>query len=69
VAVTAEVPASSTGLRDLLAGDGLYAKLWGVRADEIDELPEEFVERARERRVDRAVERAIESEVGSETLE
>ena len=69
MAVTAEAPASSTGLRELLAEDGLYAKLWGVHAGEIDELPEEFVERARERRVDRAVERAIESEVGSETLE
>ena len=55
---------------DLLAEDGLYAKLWGVQAGEIDELPEEFVERARERHVDRAVERATaESEVDSETLE
>jgi ATP-binding cassette subfamily B protein len=55
---------------ELLAADGLYAKLWGVQAGEIDELPEEFVERARERHVDRAVERATaESEVDSETLE
>ncbi|ELZ38900.1 ABC transporter ATP-binding protein [Halorubrum tebenquichense] len=54
---------------DLLAEDGLYAKLWGVQAGEIDELPEEFVERARERHVERAVERATESEVDSETLE
>ncbi|QWC19873.1 ABC transporter ATP-binding protein [Halorubrum sp. 2020YC2] len=55
---------------ELLAEDGLYAKLWGVQAGEIDELPEEFVERARERHVDRAVERATaESEVESETLE
>ncbi|GAA0719198.1 ATP-binding cassette subfamily B protein [Halorubrum trapanicum] len=55
---------------DLLAEDGLYAKLWGVQAGEIDELPEEFVERARERHVDRAVERATtESEVDSETLD
>ncbi|SDE90436.1 ATP-binding cassette, subfamily B [Halorubrum xinjiangense] len=55
---------------ELLAADGLYAKLWGVQAGEIDELPEEFVERARERHVDRAVERATaESEVESETLE
>ena len=35
---------------DLLAEDGLYAHLWGVQAGEIDELPEEFVERAAERR-------------------
>jgi len=34
---------------DLLDADGLYAKLWGVQAGEIDELPEEFVERAHER--------------------
>ncbi|MEZ3116408.1 ABC transporter ATP-binding protein [Halobaculum sp. MBLA0147] len=34
---------------DLLAEDGLYAHLWGVQAGEIDELPEEFVERASER--------------------
>ncbi|TKX63755.1 ABC transporter ATP-binding protein [Halorubrum sp. ASP1] len=54
---------------ELLAADGLYAKLWGVQAGEIDELPEEFVERARERHVDRAVERATESEVDPETLE
>ncbi|ELZ47827.1 ABC transporter [Halorubrum coriense DSM 10284] len=52
---------------ELLAADGLYAKLWGVQAGEIDELPEEFVERARERHVDRAVERATETEVDSET--
>ena len=53
---------------ELLAADGLYAKLWGVQAGEIDELPEEFVERARERHVDRAVERATaESEADSET--
>ncbi|TKX72903.1 ABC transporter ATP-binding protein [Halorubrum sp. GN11_10-6_MGM] len=55
---------------ELLAADGLYAKLWGVQAGEIDELPEEFVERARERHVDRAVERATaESEADSETPE
>jgi ATP-binding cassette subfamily B protein len=35
---------------ELLAEDGLYAHLWGVQAGEIDELPEEFVERARARR-------------------
>ncbi|GGL69225.1 ABC transporter ATP-binding protein [Halocalculus aciditolerans] len=33
----------------LLAEDGLYANLWGVQAGEIDELPEEFIERATER--------------------
>jgi len=55
---------------ELLDADGLYAKLWGVQAGEIDELPEEFVERARERHVDRAVERAMaESEIESETLD
>ena len=35
---------------ELLAADGLYANLWGVQAGEIEELPEEFVERASERR-------------------
>ena len=35
---------------DLLAENGLYAKLWAVQAGEIDELPEEFVERAARRR-------------------
>ncbi|WP_121821793.1 ABC transporter ATP-binding protein [Halostella salina] len=34
---------------DLLDDDGLYAHLWGVQAGEIDELPEEFIERAAER--------------------
>ena len=34
---------------ELLADDGLYAHLWGVQAGEIDELPEEFVERASRR--------------------
>ncbi|WP_338740096.1 ABC transporter ATP-binding protein [Haloplanus salilacus] len=34
---------------DLLAADGLYASLWGVQAGEIDDLPEEFVERATRR--------------------
>ncbi|CQH47335.1 ABC-type transport system ATP-binding/permease protein [Halobacterium hubeiense] len=37
---------------DLLAEDGLYANLWGVQAGEIDELPDEFVERAAERTAD-----------------
>jgi ATP-binding cassette subfamily B protein len=34
---------------ELLAEDGLYAHLWGVQAGEIEDLPEEFVERAAER--------------------
>jgi ATP-binding cassette subfamily B protein len=34
---------------DLLENDGLYAHLWGVQAGEIDELPQEFVERAARR--------------------
>jgi len=34
---------------ELLGEDGLYAHLWGVQAGEIDELPEEFVERAARR--------------------
>ncbi|MFC6836906.1 ABC transporter ATP-binding protein [Halomarina ordinaria] len=34
---------------DLLAEDGLYAHLWGVQAGEIDELPQEFIERAARR--------------------
>jgi ATP-binding cassette subfamily B protein len=34
----------------LLENGGLYAHLWGVQAGEIDELPEEFVERAAKRR-------------------
>ncbi|MFB6243918.1 MAG: ABC transporter ATP-binding protein, partial [Halobaculum sp.] len=34
---------------ELLSEDGLYAHLWGVQAGEIDELPEEFVERASRR--------------------
>ncbi len=34
---------------DLLDEDGLYAHLWGVQAGEIDELPDEFVERAARR--------------------
>ena len=33
----------------LLDDGGLYAHLWGVQAGEIDELPEEFIERAAER--------------------
>ncbi|MFB6096644.1 MAG: ABC transporter ATP-binding protein [Haloferacaceae archaeon] len=34
---------------DLLDRDGLYAHLWGVQAGEIEDLPEEFVERAQKR--------------------
>jgi len=34
---------------ELIEDDGLYAHLWGVQAGEIDELPQEFVERARDR--------------------
>jgi len=33
----------------LLASDGLYAHLWGVQAGEIDQLPQEFIERATRR--------------------
>jgi len=34
---------------ELLENDGLYAHLWGVQAGEIDELPQEFIERAARR--------------------
>ncbi|WP_336135034.1 ABC transporter ATP-binding protein [Natronomonas amylolytica] len=34
---------------ELLDDGGLYAHLWGVQAGEIDELPQEFIERAAER--------------------
>jgi ATP-binding cassette subfamily B protein len=37
------------GHEELLDDGGLYAHLWGVQAGEIDELPEEFVERASRR--------------------
>ena len=37
---------------DLLAEDGLYANLWAVQAGEIDDLPEEFVERASRRQAE-----------------
>ena len=40
------------GHEALLDEDGLYAKLWGVQAGEIEELPDEFVEQARERRAE-----------------
>lgn len=41
---------------ELLERDGLYAKLWGVQAGEIESLPEEFIEAARERANERGVE-------------
>jgi ATP-binding cassette subfamily B protein len=34
---------------ELLDNSGLYAHLWGVQAGEIDELPQEFIDRAQER--------------------
>jgi ATP-binding cassette subfamily B protein len=34
---------------ELIDNDGLYAHLWGVQAGEIDELPDEFIERAARR--------------------
>ena len=34
---------------ELLDNGGLYAHLWGVQAGEIDELPQEFIDRAQER--------------------
>jgi len=34
---------------ELLGNDDLYAHLWGVQAGEIDELPQEFIERAARR--------------------
>ncbi|MDF9745802.1 ABC transporter ATP-binding protein [Natrinema salsiterrestre] len=34
---------------ELLANGGLYSHLWGVQAGEIDELPEEFIQRAQRR--------------------
>ncbi|WP_226040393.1 ABC transporter ATP-binding protein [Natrinema sp. DC36] len=41
---------------ELLANDGLYSHLWGVQAGEIDELPEEFIERAQRRQARTEVE-------------
>ena len=35
--------------RELLENDELYAHLWGVQAGEIDQLPQEFIERASRR--------------------
>ncbi|WP_435144728.1 ABC transporter ATP-binding protein [Halobaculum sp. P14] len=37
------------GHEELLEADGLYAHLWGVQAGEIDELPQEFIDRATKR--------------------
>ena len=34
---------------ELLENEGLYAHLWGVQAGEIDELPQEFIDRAQKR--------------------
>ncbi len=34
---------------ELLENGGLYGHLWGVQAGEIDELPQEFIDRAQER--------------------
>ncbi|WP_248903514.1 ABC transporter ATP-binding protein [Halocatena marina] len=34
---------------ELIENDGLYAHLWGVQAGEIDELPQEFIDRAANR--------------------
>jgi ATP-binding cassette subfamily B protein len=34
---------------ELIENDGLYAHLWGVQAGEIDELPQEFIDRAARR--------------------
>lgn len=34
---------------ELIDTDGLYAHLWGVQAGEIDDLPQEFIDRATER--------------------
>jgi ATP-binding cassette subfamily B protein len=43
---------------ELLSQEGLYANLWGVQAGEIDELPDEFIERAAERQARTDVEEA-----------
>ncbi|NUB90565.1 ABC transporter ATP-binding protein [Haloterrigena sp. SYSU A121-1] len=37
------------GHEELLENGGLYSHLWGVQAGEIDELPQEFIERAQRR--------------------
>jgi ATP-binding cassette subfamily B protein len=53
---------------DLLGAEGLYANLWAVQAGEIDELPEEFVERATQRgaRTDASVEPEVEVGAGAD---
>ena len=38
---------------ELIEADGLYAKLWGVQAGEIESLPDSFVEDARKRATER----------------
>ena len=38
---------------ELLAADGLYARLWGVQAGEIEDLPETFLDRATSGTVER----------------
>jgi ATP-binding cassette subfamily B protein len=40
------------GHDELVSRDGLYGKLWGVQAGEIQGLPEEFVDRAKRRRAE-----------------
>jgi ATP-binding cassette subfamily B protein len=40
---------------ELLSAGGLYANLWSVQAGEVDDLPEEFVERASRRAARRAI--------------
>jgi ATP-binding cassette subfamily B protein len=49
---------------ELLTADGLYAKLWAVQAGEIDELPQEFIERAARRRSEVDVD--AEAEIGDD---
>ncbi|MFB6187074.1 MAG: hypothetical protein ABEI86_09445, partial [Halobacteriaceae archaeon] len=35
--------------KELLDNDGLYANLWSIQAGEIDELSDEFIDRAAKR--------------------
>ncbi|MFB6121440.1 MAG: ABC transporter ATP-binding protein [Halobacteriaceae archaeon] len=52
---------------ELIDEDGLYAHLWGVQAGEIEELPEEFVQRAQERQAEADVdEDEYEAEIGDD---
>jgi ATP-binding cassette, subfamily B, bacterial len=46
---------------DLIDENGLYASLWAVQAGEIDELPQEFIERATERQARTDVETDVEA--------